>query len=232
MKRFYKRVSVQSTAEAHRILLDDKPIKTPARARLQVPTRALADAIVTEWDMQGDTIDAKTMPLTRHANTVLDRIIAHRAHVIKELAAYGESDLICYRAAGPADLVVLQSDAWDPLIAWAEHMFAAPLAVTASINHVPQSSQAVAKLAAAVETHSDWQLAALHEGVTISGSLVIGLALSHGRLTAQEAWSAGQLDELFQASCWGEDAEAATVRMNRRAALDVAARLFHLLRPL
>jgi chaperone required for assembly of F1-ATPase len=229
MKRFYELVTVLSTSEGHSILLDGKPIKTPARTLLQLPTRALAEAIVTEWDMQGETIDAKTMPLTRHANTVLDRITAHRAHVIKELAAYGESDLICYRASGPADLVVLQSEAWDPLIEWAKQQFGVQLAITASINHVPQVPQAVAKLTAAVETHSNWQLAALHEAVTLSGSLVIGLALAHGRLTADEAWAAGQLDELFQASRWGEDADAATVRLNRRAALDVAARLFHLL---
>ncbi len=229
MKRFYKLVTVLSTSEGHGLLLDGRPIKTSARSLLQVPTRALAEAIVTEWDMQGETIDAKLMPLTRHANTVLDRIIAHRAHVIKELAAYGTSDLICYRAAGPADLVALQVEAWEPLMAWAASRFGAALVATASITHVPQSEAAVAVLTAAVEAHSDWQLAALHEAVTLSGSLVIGLALSHRHLTADEAWAAGQLDELFQAQRWGEDSEAATVRMNRRAALDVASRLFHLL---
>jgi chaperone required for assembly of F1-ATPase len=230
MKRFYKQVSVSSDANGFGILLDGRSIKTPAKARLLLPTRPLADAVASEWTIQGETIDAKSMALTRHANSVIDRIIPQRDAVIDEISKFGGSDVICYNAAGPADLVALQLEAWTPLHNWSRDMFGAALMATAGVSPIAQSDAALAVLKAAVSAHDDWQLSALHEAVSITGSLVIGLALSHGRVTAAEAFAAGQLDELFQVGRWGEDSLAAAARAAKRDALDVAARLFHLLK--
>lgn len=229
MKRFYKDVSVRSEPQGHGILLDGRSIKTPAKAVLLLPTRALADAIATEWAMQVETIEPKSMPFTRHANTVIDRIIVQREAVIAEIAKYGSADVICYRASGPADLVAQQLEAWTPLLDWSQQHLGAPLNATASITAVEQPSASLAALTLAVTAHGDWQLAALYDAVTISGSLVIGLALSNGRLSAGEAWYAGHIDELFQVERWGEDSLATAARKDKREALDVAAQLFHLL---
>jgi chaperone required for assembly of F1-ATPase len=229
MKRFYKDVTVVSEAQGHSICLDGKPIKTPAKALLQLPTRALADAVATEWTMQGDTIDPKSIPFTRHANSVIDRIMPQRAAVVAEIAKFGGSDMICYHASGPADLVALQMESWAPLRDWARAQLGADLLVTAGINPVHQPEASLAALHRAVEAHSDWQLAALYDSVSISGSLVIGLALSRGQVSADEAWRAGQLDELYQVARWGEDDLAKVARKDKREALDVAARLFQLL---
>jgi chaperone required for assembly of F1-ATPase len=229
MKRFYKDVSLRSEPHGHAILLDGRSIKTPAKAVLLLPTRALADAVATEWTMQGETIEPKSMPFTRHANTVIDRITAQREAVVAEIARYGGSDVICYHASGPADLVAQQLEAWTPLLEWSQQHLAAPLHATAGITAVAQPDTSLAALASAVMAHTDWQLAALYDAVTISGSLVIGLALSQGRLAVDDAWRAGHIDELFQVERWGEDSLAAAARQDKRAALDVAARLFHLL---
>ncbi len=229
MKRFYKDVVISSDAAGHTLLLDGRSIKTPAKAVLKLPTRALAEAVATEWMMQGETIDPRSMPLTRHANTIIDRVIPQRDAVVAEIAKFGSADLICYRASGPADLVARQSEAWDPLLLWAREALGVPLIATADIHAVSQPPASLAALHDAVAAHGDWQLAALHEAVSISGSLVIGLALSRARLTAEQAWRAGQLDELFQVERWGEDSLATAARADRCVALDVAAQLFHLL---
>jgi chaperone required for assembly of F1-ATPase len=229
MKKFYKVVSVQSDAAGHAITLDGRTIKTPAKATLLLPTRALADAVAAEWHMQDGTINPKSMPLTRHANSVIDRIVAHRDAVIDEIAKYGGSDLICYRAQGPADLVALQVEAWEPLLDWCTSALIAPLRATAGINPVDQLPESLQALHHAVAAYDNWQLAALHDMVSISGSLVIGLALCRGRITTDAAWQAGQLDELFQVMRWGEDDLALAARHAKREAFDAAVRLFHLL---
>jgi chaperone required for assembly of F1-ATPase len=229
MKRFYKDVSISSDANGYGILLDGRSIKTPAKSLLLLPTRALAEAVATEWAMQGETIDAKSMPLTRHANTVIDRIVPQRSAVVDELATFGGSDVICYHASGPADLVAQQLEAWTPLLDWARQSLGAELKATAGVSPVTQPASSLAALKSAVSGHEDWQLAALYDAVTISGSLVIGLALSRGRVSTDEAWRAGQLDELYQLARWGEDSLAAAARQDKREALDVAARLFQLL---
>lgn len=231
MKRFYKTVSGVSDAEGWSILLDGRPIRTPAKSLLRVPSGPLAEHIAFEWDAQRETIDPKTMPLTRLANTVLDGVTPKRDSVVAEIAAYGESDLICYRATDPPELVVRQAAAWNPLIDWAEQRLSAQLVVTDGILHQKQSAEALLALKDAVEACSDWQLAPLHMMVSITGSLVIGLALLAGRLGVDEAWAAGQLDELFQAERWGEDAEAAAVRLARQADLAHAASFLSFLRP-
>jgi chaperone required for assembly of F1-ATPase len=230
VKRFYKTVSIESADHGYGVLLDGKPILTPARAALRMPTFLLAEAIMLEWDAQGETIAPISMPLTRHANSVIDRISTNRDDIINIISRYGETDLICYRASHPADLVARQSMQWDPMIGWAQQAFGADLLATTGIERLQQPIESIRRLSEVVASHSIWQLAALHDAVTISGSLVLGLALTHNRLTTEEMWRAGQLDELFQAERWGEDSLATQARANRRDALETAARLLDLLK--
>jgi chaperone required for assembly of F1-ATPase len=230
MKRFYSTVSADSSELGWHLLLDGKPVRTPKRQTLVVPSGALAEAIAFEWYGQTDTIDPKSMPLTRLANTVLDGVVPNRAAVVAEILAFCETDLLCYRAAEPPQLVQRQSDSWNPLLDWAKHQFGAELVVTQGIVHRPQPVTAVGALRNAVTDCSVWQLAPLHMAVSITGSLVIGMALLSAQVTPEQAWAAGLLDELFQAELWGEDAEAAALRTARLSDLQDAARFLSLLR--
>jgi chaperone required for assembly of F1-ATPase len=231
MKRFYKTAGVHAAEGGFALALDGRPIKTPLKSPLVAPTERLAAAIATEWDSQGETVQPATMPLTRLANTVLDRVVHYHQAVATEVARYAETDLVCYRADWPADLVARQIEAWDPLVAWAQSRFDVALKVTAGVMPDPQSPETVERLAKVVAGQSAWLLAALHQMTTISGSLVIGLALLEGRIGLADAWAAGQLDELFQIERWGEDELAAQARAARKAELEWAHRFALLLNP-
>lgn len=230
MKRFYKQVSVAAAEGGFQIHLDGRPVRTPAKHLLTIPSIALAEAIAAEWDAQAENIEPANMPLTRHANTVLDRVAAHRDAVVTEIARFGESDVICYRADWPTDLAAAQSAAWDPFVAWARTRYDVSLACTQGIIHTPQSADAITRLHHAVDAMSDWQLAPLHTITTITGSLVIALAVAEGQASKEEAWQAGQLDELFQIEKWGDDPLAAKARAARQTDLEAAARFLELLK--
>jgi chaperone required for assembly of F1-ATPase len=229
LKRFYKTVSTASASDGWRILLDGKPIRTPAKSFLVVPTSALAQALAGEWDAQIGTVNPHAMPLNRTANTILDRIAGNRDAVVSEIANYGETDVICYFAEAPDDLVARQQTQWEPLLVWVRETLHVELKTSVGIMHQPQHTNAIQKLHMAVAACPDWQLAALHTIVSISGSLVIGLALLAGRLTVEQAWAAGQVDELFQVEFWGEDRFAAKNRADRLADLTSAAAFLRLL---
>src|SRR5262245_17670036 len=186
-KRFYKSVDV---GDDFAILLDGRQVKTPAGAKLVAPTRALAEAIAAEWRGQGDTLAPDTMPLTKALNTALDRIAANRDAIIDDLAKYATSDLLCYRADAPVELVRRQSAAWDPWLDWAAERFGARLAVASGVTHVAQPDNAHARLKEAVAAHDNHHLVALHAGVTITGSAVLGLAFAAKALTAEAAFDA------------------------------------------
>lgn len=210
--------------------LDARPLRTPAGAPVVLPTAALAVAVADEWQGQGERIAAERMPLTRLACTVLDRVGRDRAALAAAILAYAETDLLCYRADQPATLVERQQQLWQPLVDWATLRFDAPLAVVAGVMHRPQPPGALAALGAAVAAIEDpWRLLALHEATVLTGSLVIGLALLEGRLDAEGAWRAAQLEEDYQIERWGEDAEATRRRAGLRAELDAVARLLALL---
>ncbi|MFQ5775419.1 MAG: ATP12 family chaperone protein [Kiloniellaceae bacterium] len=230
-KRFYETAVAQArtAAEGYRILLDGRPVRTPAKAELSVPTRALATAVAAEWSGQGAEVDLRSMPLTALACTAIDLVRPNRARVVGNVAAYAGHDLVCYRAETPADLAARQHAVWQPLLDWAALAFDAPLTVTAGVVSAPQPPLALAALRRAVERLSDMELAALSCAVTAAGSLVIGLALAEGRIGAEEAFAAAQLDELYQAERWGEDPEAAQRRKAIRSELEAAARVFDLL---
>ncbi len=229
MKRFYKQVSVEPVAGGHAIRLDGRPVKTPARADLALPTSALAHAVAAEWDAQTEEIDPRRMPLTGLANAAIDRIAPDPAAFAQGLAAYAETDLLCYRADGPAPLVARQAASWDPLLDWARGRYDVHFETVAGIVHRRQPDETVQRLAAAVAAHDAFHLAALQPLVTIAGSLVIALAVVEGRIDAEKAFAAAHLDELWQAEQWGEDALATEARENRRADFKAAARLLGLL---
>jgi chaperone required for assembly of F1-ATPase len=223
MKRFYSDVAVvaQQGARGHgawAIALDGRPVKTPLRQLLALPTAALAQAIAAEWDAQVGDIRPADMPHTGRANAAIDRIAPDRAAFAAPLAAYAGSDLVCYRASTPAALVAAESAAWDPLVAWAQDRLDMALAVTAGIGHTVQPRGLEGRVAALLAAESPFVLAALDSIIRISNSAVIGLAVLHGRLDGEAAFAAGHAEELWQASRWGDDAEAIAARADRRQA--------------
>lgn len=226
MKRFYKAVSVSSERS---ILLDARAVRTPKKALLTLPTDALANAVAAEWRAQEGEIKPETMKLTGLANAAIDMIALDPADFARGLAAYGESDLLCYRAEAPPELVARQQGRWDPLIRWAEARFDIRLISVSGIIHKPQAAITLARLASAVAARSAFELAALSQLVTISGSLVIALALLEREIAPDAAFDAAHLDELWQAEQWGEDWMAADARTLRRADFVSACRFLDLL---
>lgn len=217
MKRFYRDVTVAPAPAdeidgdfggAFQVLLDGRRIQSPVGRSLVLPTRGLADAVATEWEAQSEKILPASMPLSQLAFTAIDRIAPERADVAARIARYGETDLLCYRATSPADLVERQAAVWGPLLAWAAEELRAELAVTDGILPIEQPAPAIAALADAVDANDAYRLTALAAVVQAAGSLVIGLALVRGRLDAAAAVAASQLDESYQSEKWGVDKEA------------------------
>lgn len=223
MKRFYKDAAVVAGEGGHAVHLDGRPVRTPARAPLMLPTIALAQAVADEWRAQGESIDPAAMRATGLANAAIDRIAPDIAGFAAGIAAYGESELLCYRAEGPQALADRQAAAWDPLLDWARARYDITFRVTAGIVPVAQPPETLARLAAAVAALDPFTLAGLSVLVSIGGSLVCGLALIEGAADVESVWAATELDELWQAEQWGEDAHAAARRALRRAEFDAAA---------
>ena len=229
MKRFYKEAAQRASDGGYEVLLDGRPVKTPARAALLVPSERLATAIAAEWNGQGDEIDPRSMPLTGLANAAIDRVAPDPAAFARSLALFGESDLLCYRADEPATLVARQSESWDPLLAWARSRFDIDFEIVAGIIHRAQPAGTVEQLGKAIGAREPFELAAMSPLVTISGSLIIALALAEGAIGFETAWSAATLDEAWQAEQWGADEEAATVLANRRREFEAAQLFLNLL---
>lgn len=229
MKRFYRAARATPHARGHGVALDGKPLRTPAKAELVVPSRRLAEAIAREWHEQGDAIAVAAMPLTRLASTAIDLVAPQRDAVIAETANYAGTDLVCYRAAHPPELVRRQHETWQPLIDWARARYDAPLMVTAGVTPVVQPPDSLAALTAAVAAHDAMMLAALRLATAASGSLVIALALLERRLDADDALAVAELDESFQIEHWGEDSEQTKRRAGLRDDLALAERFAALL---
>jgi chaperone required for assembly of F1-ATPase len=230
MKRFYRDVSVApSGRQGHGVLLDGRPVRTPAQQLLVAPSVPLAEAIAVEWRDQGDPIRPEAMPLTRLATTAIDRMPGLRQAAIEEAVAYADTDLVCYRAAEPFELVQRQQQAWQPVLGWLSATYGVRLNVTTSVLPVPQPDGAQARLRAAVEELGDWPLVGFHAATTGLGSLALGLALLHGRIDAEAALTASLLDELFEIERWGADLEAARRQDVLRRDVTGAARFLHAL---
>ncbi len=216
MKRFYKEATAARIGSGWEIRLDERPVKTPAREALLLPTAALAEAVTEEWRAQGEKVDPRSMPMTGLANAAIDRIGPDPHAFARSLAVFGESDLLCYRADGPEPLVRRQAEAWDPLLGWARGRFDIDFEVVTGVIHRPQPDRTVEQLARAAAARDPFRLAALSPLVTISGSLVIALALDEQAIDLDTAWAASTVDEAWQAEQWGEDAEAAARLEARR----------------
>ena len=226
MKRFWTDVTVAEGA----VLLDGRPVRTPARAALILPNAGLAEAVADEWRAVEGDIDPRAMPLTGLSNAAIDRVAPDTAVFAAALAQYAETDLLCYRAENPPELAARQAMIWDPLIDWARRRYDVGFAVTAGIVHQAQAPETVARLSAAVAARSAFELAALSPIVTIGGSLVVGLMLAEHAIDADAAFDATHLDELWQAELWGEDWMAADARALRRQDFLKSAQLLALLR--
>ena len=229
MKRFWKEAEVVEADGGFGIALDGRRVKTPGRADLIVPTRALAEAITAEWRDCGETVDPRAMPLTGLANAALERVAPDRQAFAAGLARYAESDLTCYRAEGPAALVARQAESWDALLAWARRRYDVEFACVTGVMHVPQPEETVRKLGHAVAMLDDFRLAGLSPLVTIGGSLVAALAVLEEMMPAGDAWEAVSLDDRWQLEQWGDDAEARAALEARRHDFLAAARFLGLL---
>jgi chaperone required for assembly of F1-ATPase len=204
-KRFYKEVAVSAARE---ILLDGRPVKTPLKQPLTMPTMLLAEAVAEEWRSQSESIDLLRMPLTKLANTAIDRAPHERLALIDELVAYAGSDLVCYRATEPAALVHRQAEQWDPVLHWAEAVLGVSLRAVDGLLHVPQPREALEAVRRKLVDLNGFNLVALHAIVTLSGSALLGLMLAKKAINPEVAWAAANLDERWQTELWGEDDEA------------------------
>lgn len=224
MKRFYKQAATAPVEGGYGIMLDGRPVRTPARALLVLPTAALADAVADEWNAQGDVIKPESMVFTGLANAAIDQIMPDPAAFAAGIAAYGESDLLCYRAEAPASLIAVQAENWEPLLDWARERYDVAFQTAHGIIHVAQPAETISRMQAAVLACNPFLLAGLSTLVTMSGSLVIGLAVIEGAVSPEQAWNASEIDELWQAQQWGDDADAAARRIRRGAEFAQAAR--------
>lgn len=221
MKRFWTDVSTTSDGE---VLLDGRPVRTPGRLPLRLPTAALAALVAEEWRRVDGHIDPRAMPMTGLANAAIERVAADPAAFAAALARYAASDLICYRAESPPELVARQTAAWDPPLAWAGGRYDIGFVVTAGIVHRAQPPATLARIGEAVAVLDPFVLAALQPIVTLTGSIVLALAVVEGAMHGDEAWAAATVDERWQAEQWGEDAEAAQTLARRKAEFDGAVR--------
>jgi chaperone required for assembly of F1-ATPase len=230
MKRFYQNAETAAMPGGYGVMLDGKPIKTPAKQALVVPSAALAAAIAAEWDTQHEEVRPTRMPLTRLAGTAIDRVTPQREAIVRQIADYAGTDLVCYRAEHPPGLAARQHEAWQPLVDWAVRRYGSPLEITVGVFPITQPAASLRAFAAAVAEQDDFALAALHLLTGACGSVVIALALIEGRLDAVEAYAASQLDESFQIEAWGEDDEQALRRQALATDISAAAQFLTLLR--
>jgi len=215
VKRFYKSVGVAEEESGFSIRLDERPVKTPAKNPLLLPNRPLAEAVANEWDEQPEDIDTYKMRLTRLANSAIDRVTEHRDAVIREVAGFADTDLVCYRAADPVPLAERQEEGWGPLVSWVADRHGIEFTITTGLLPVDQSASSLMAVKAVVKSFDVFSLAGLHLVTSACGSSVLGLAVADGRIDGASAWELSLIDETFQIDNWGEDPEAT----KRRAGL-------------
>jgi chaperone required for assembly of F1-ATPase len=221
-KRFFKTATVAPSDSGFAIVLDDKPVRTPARRKLAAPTRDLAARLADEWNAQREVIDPAAMPLTRLANAIIDGVADNAAAVAAEVEQYLGSDLVFYRADAPDGLVARQAALWDPAVGFARDMFGARFMLAQGVVHVAQPAEAVAAACAAIPA-DPWRLGAVAAVTTLTGSALLALGLAHGRFGVDEVWAAAHVDEDWQMSQWGRDETALARRAARFAELQAAA---------
>ena len=229
-KRFWTRVETAETDDGFTIALDDRPVRTPAKESLRLPSRALAEAVAREWDAQQGEVDPETMPLTRLANSALDKVASQHGAVANLVAEYGESDLLCYRAERPEGLVERQRAHWDGLLHWAERQLGIRLEVQSGLMPIDQPEPSRIEIRRRTRALGPFDLTAFHELVALSGSWVIGYAALTGERAPEDLWRVAVIDELWQEEQWGEDEEATAARRARQDAFLTAHRFADLSR--
>ena len=207
-KRFWKEARAEKVGEGWTVTLDGRRVKTPGKAALILPTEPMARAVAAEWDAQQDVVDPLSMPFTRSANAAIDKVATQRVEVADMLAAYGDADLLCYRADAPEELVTRQAATWDPYLDWAADSLGARLQPRVGLMHESQDPAALKTLSDHTHRLSDFQLAAFHDLVSLTGSLILGFAAARDMTGLPEIWAASRLDEIWQAEQWGVDEEA------------------------
>jgi chaperone required for assembly of F1-ATPase len=222
-KRFYKRATAEPEGARFVLKLDGRSAKTPAKKLLAVPCIRLAEALAAEWNSTGEHIDPGKMPLTRIVNVAIDRVAEEMAPVRSDIVNYARSDLLCYRADGPAGLIAAEEGAWSPLLAWARNALGARFVLAEGVMHVAQDRTVLAAIERALVPLDPLGLAALHVVTTLTGSAVVALALARRHIDADEAWTAAHVDEDWQMHQWGADEAALARRASRRSEMDAAA---------
>ena len=225
-KRFWTATTVAELPEGYTVHLDGRPVRTPAKAPVMLPTRPLAEEIAAEWDAQEGKIVPTSMPVTRAANAAIDKVAHQHAEMARMIADYGDSDLLCYRAESPAELAARQAEAWDPLLDWAESELSARLETRTGLMPHPQDPATLARLHREVEVLDIWAMTAFHDLVGISGSLVIGFAALRGAWPAHALWQASRIDEVWQQEQWGKDEDAERVARGKEIDF-ISAKRFH-----
>ncbi|MFD2738060.1 ATP12 family chaperone protein [Sulfitobacter aestuarii] len=227
-KRFWTNASIVAREGGFGVELDGRTVRTPGKRPLTLPTQAMAAAVAAEWQAQEKAIDPTTMPVTRTANAAIDKVAVQHDEVADMLAAYGDADLLCYRAEAPAELVARQAELWDPLLDWARDALGAELAIRTGVIHAPQDAATLARLQQKVRQMSDFELAAFYDLVSLSGSLIIGFAAAEGAREAEDLWDISRLDEAWQAEQWGQDDDAEAVAALKKQSFLHAKRMFSL----
>jgi chaperone required for assembly of F1-ATPase len=230
-KRFYSQVEIKRNG-TFAILLDGRPLKTPLKRDLILPSAPLAKAIAAEWAAQGERIDPEQMLITKLANTAIDRVAGDRRRVIGELVQYASSDLVCYRAAEPESLAARQGELWDPVLTWAEETLGVGFFAIQGVVHKPQPEDALRAVARYLGQFDAMSLSALYNLTTLAGSVLIALALESGFLEPERAWLAAHVDEDWQIERWGRDEDAAQRRSRRREEFDATVNFLNLVAPL
>ncbi|MEM7519961.1 MAG: ATP12 family protein [Pseudomonadota bacterium] len=228
LKRFWTDVTVETAGGGFGVRLDGRGIKTPAKRAIVMPTQGLADAVAAEWAAQKEEINPLEMPATRTVNAAIDKVATQHAEVADMLAAYGDSDLLCYRADTPQTLIARQAAAWDPMLDWGHEALGARLAPRTGVMHTPQDPAALARLKELTHALTAFELAAFHDLVSLSGSLVLAFATARGHEAPEAVWEISRLDETWQAEQWGRDEEAETQANLKRQDFLHAARMFAL----
>ena len=222
MKRFYETVTVEKAEDYFTVALDGRSMRTPGMNALSLTAEKLADSIASEWRQQDNTIKPNKMPFMSLAATAIDRVAPQKMDVVKSVVAYGETDLLCYRAFEPEELVARQNHKWQPLLDWAKQAIGAELHVTGGIMPLQQPLQSINAIRDKITHYNAFDLTGLHELTVISGSVIIGLAMMEGHIDVNEGVQAAQLDSLYQLERWGDDPELTlTLQNSRREMLDV-----------
>jgi chaperone required for assembly of F1-ATPase len=229
-RRFYRSVAVTGAKAPFSIALDDRPLRTPLKRPLDLPTRSVAEVVALEWLSQSERIEPQKMPFTRLANTAVDRVADNYSRIIGDIVDFAGSDLVCYRADEPTDLIERQARNWQPVLDWARARLGGDFVVTEGIVHVEQPASALEAIQSYLAGKDAWALTALHNMTTLTGSALISAMACEAAILPSEAWLAAHIDEDWQIVLWGWDEEARLRRDHRRQEFDVCLRFYELSR--